>query len=192
MSIERQFLDEIHAAPYDESPRLVYADWLEERGDPRAEYLRLECELVGLKDDDALFRELAPRLQELREAIDPAWLAEVGRTRIANCLTVAFECPQRWSRLTPMREPKNRFCSACKRTVHYCETLEEARAHARGGHCIALDSTLARHGDAWRFPAEAQRRGVPVNEPEEGEGAEFFETIGFVVEAGSDTNPKRD
>ena len=161
MLADRHFLDEIHAAPYDESPRLVYADWLEEQGDPRAEYLRLECELVGLKADDALFRELAPRLHELREAIDPAWLAEVGRTRIANCLSVVFECPNRWNRLAPTGDPKNRFCSACKRTVHYCETLDEARAHARSGHCIALDSTLAPHGDAWRFPAEAQRAAQP-------------------------------
>jgi uncharacterized protein (TIGR02996 family) len=29
-------------------PRLIYADWLEERGDPRAEFIRVQCELAQL------------------------------------------------------------------------------------------------------------------------------------------------
>lgn len=33
------------ASPADDTPRLVYADWLEEHGDPaRAEFIRLQCE----------------------------------------------------------------------------------------------------------------------------------------------------
>jgi uncharacterized protein (TIGR02996 family) len=31
--------------PDDDAPRLVYADWLEEQGDPLAEFIRLQCEL---------------------------------------------------------------------------------------------------------------------------------------------------
>ena len=34
----------IQAAPEDDFPRLLYADWLEEQGDPIAEFLRLQCE----------------------------------------------------------------------------------------------------------------------------------------------------
>lgn len=41
---EQPFLDEIRANPDDDAARLVYADWLEERGDVRAEYLRVEVE----------------------------------------------------------------------------------------------------------------------------------------------------
>lgn len=37
---EEGFLQEIHADPVDELAYLVYADWLEERGDPRCEFLR--------------------------------------------------------------------------------------------------------------------------------------------------------
>lgn len=40
------FLQEILAAPGDDGPRLVYADWLEERGDPRGEFIRIQCELA--------------------------------------------------------------------------------------------------------------------------------------------------
>src|SRR5262245_31478207 len=37
------FIQALLAAPEDLTLRLVYADWLEERGDPRGEYLRCQC-----------------------------------------------------------------------------------------------------------------------------------------------------
>jgi uncharacterized protein (TIGR02996 family) len=40
------FLQAICAKPEDDTPRLVYADWLEEQGDTdRAEFIRVQCEL---------------------------------------------------------------------------------------------------------------------------------------------------
>ena len=45
MSDEAAFLAAIAAEPADDTRRLVYADWLDERGDPRGEYLRLELQL---------------------------------------------------------------------------------------------------------------------------------------------------
>ena len=46
MNGSEPFLQEIVAAPDDDGPRLVYADWLEEQGDPRGEFIRLQCELA--------------------------------------------------------------------------------------------------------------------------------------------------
>src|SRR5207237_249874 len=66
-----KFIEALRANLDDEASRLVYADWLEERNDLRGEYLRLEAEL---------FR-LTPRLTELVQQIDPAWLSRVGRPR---------------------------------------------------------------------------------------------------------------
>src|SRR5260370_1250840 len=40
------FLRAILAARRDDLPRLMYADWLEERGDPRAQFLRLPSEQI--------------------------------------------------------------------------------------------------------------------------------------------------
>src|SRR5205809_801969 len=40
---EKAFLDAIRERPDDEAVRLVYADWLEERGDPLGEYIRSQC-----------------------------------------------------------------------------------------------------------------------------------------------------
>ncbi len=36
------FIEAIRASPADHALRLIYADWLEERGDPRNQLLRLE------------------------------------------------------------------------------------------------------------------------------------------------------
>jgi uncharacterized protein (TIGR02996 family) len=43
---ERALLNAIIAAPDDDLPRLVYADWLEEHDRAeRAEFIRVQCEL---------------------------------------------------------------------------------------------------------------------------------------------------
>ncbi len=38
-------LDAILQAPHDDAPRLVYADWLAEHGDPRGEFIQIQCTL---------------------------------------------------------------------------------------------------------------------------------------------------
>ncbi|MGZ6093029.1 MAG: TIGR02996 domain-containing protein [Polyangiales bacterium] len=43
---ERSMLEAIRAAPEDDAPRLVLADWLTERGDPRGELIVVQCELA--------------------------------------------------------------------------------------------------------------------------------------------------
>jgi uncharacterized protein (TIGR02996 family) len=45
MSDESAFLRAILAKPDDPVNRLRYADWLEERGDPRGQFLRMDPEL---------------------------------------------------------------------------------------------------------------------------------------------------
>jgi uncharacterized protein (TIGR02996 family) len=56
------FLRMIAATPDDDAPRLVYADVLDERGDPasaaRAEFIRVQCERARLKPDSPQWREL--------------------------------------------------------------------------------------------------------------------------------------
>ena len=70
------FLRTIIAQPDDDLPRLVYADWLDERDDPaRAEFIRIQCELAHLPDDDAERRPmLEDREHELLAEHEPAWL----------------------------------------------------------------------------------------------------------------------
>lgn len=42
------FIRAICKNPTDDAPRLLYADWLEERGDPRGEFIRVQCEIAQL------------------------------------------------------------------------------------------------------------------------------------------------
>jgi uncharacterized protein (TIGR02996 family) len=42
---ETAFLQAIRDRPAEDGPRLIYADWLDERGDPRGEIIRLDCTL---------------------------------------------------------------------------------------------------------------------------------------------------
>jgi uncharacterized protein (TIGR02996 family) len=43
----------IAAAPDDDAPRLVYADWLEQQGDPRGELIVVQCALAALEAEAA-------------------------------------------------------------------------------------------------------------------------------------------
>jgi uncharacterized protein (TIGR02996 family) len=43
MNADDAFLQAILDAPDDDLPRLLYADWLDEQGDPRGEFIRLQC-----------------------------------------------------------------------------------------------------------------------------------------------------
>ena len=49
MTVEQAFLKDVVTHPDDDFPRLVYADWLEEHGDPaRAAFIRAQCRLRKL------------------------------------------------------------------------------------------------------------------------------------------------
>jgi uncharacterized protein (TIGR02996 family) len=61
---EANLLAAIVAAPDDDEPRLVYADWLIERGEPHGELIRLECELARTDERSA-------RALELHQIIEP-------------------------------------------------------------------------------------------------------------------------
>jgi uncharacterized protein (TIGR02996 family) len=73
------FLGSIHDDPDDDAPRLVYADWLEEQGDgERAEFIRLQCQLERLAEDDAGVPALARRERELRRRHGKGWVGRLA------------------------------------------------------------------------------------------------------------------
>ncbi len=79
---ERQFLDAIIAAPDDDAPRLVYADWLTEHGDPRGELIQVQCTLAagdpsqpGAPHPNHV--TLAARSRQLVHAHGKEWLAPI-------------------------------------------------------------------------------------------------------------------
>jgi uncharacterized protein (TIGR02996 family) len=66
---------------HDDTPRLVYADWLEEHGDPaqvaRGEFIRVQCEPAGLAIDEPRYAALKAREKELWATWKTAWRAAI-------------------------------------------------------------------------------------------------------------------
>jgi uncharacterized protein (TIGR02996 family) len=108
---ESELLKAVLAAPDDDAPRLIYADWLDEHGRPeRAEFVRVQCALArlpkppastrliedgweprlghpSLKEEQAAehCRALCRRERELLTGHAPCWLAAPG-LKVTGCL----------------------------------------------------------------------------------------------------------
>ena len=67
---ESSFVTKIVDDPQNDVPRLIFADWLSDQGDPRGEFIRAQCLLARMDDRD-------PRRLDL-EWIERKWLAEFG------------------------------------------------------------------------------------------------------------------
>ncbi|MDY3559113.1 TIGR02996 domain-containing protein [Gemmata sp. JC673] len=80
MSEDEAFIRAIVDGPGDDTPRLVYADWLDDRADPRGPYLRAE---------QAFAREPSPKAlraaKKLAKPLDSLWVARVSRPPLGVC-----------------------------------------------------------------------------------------------------------
>jgi uncharacterized protein (TIGR02996 family) len=76
-ALPKAFLDDIAANIDDDTPRLVYADWLEENGNlERAEFIRVQIERARLPAWDAAQVRLRIREKQLLDAHGEQWLKE--------------------------------------------------------------------------------------------------------------------
>jgi uncharacterized protein (TIGR02996 family) len=85
------FLRSVLASPNDDVVRLVCADWLEEQNDPRAEFLRLEHQLLKLSKEEREHSGLYPRFAEIALTLDADWVALVRRFPIADSIEVCLK-----------------------------------------------------------------------------------------------------
>jgi uncharacterized protein (TIGR02996 family) len=80
---DEAFLQAITAAPHDDAPRLVYADWLDEHGSPagaaRAEFIRAQVALARLPAAEPRRAELHRRSLELLDEHRDTWRASLPR-----------------------------------------------------------------------------------------------------------------
>jgi uncharacterized protein (TIGR02996 family) len=141
---DKAFIRAILDHPEELTTWLVYADWLEERGDPRAEFLRLSVERRRLPADAPEAEGIDKRLTGLRETLDPNWMLVFDTARLANCAggRWRFVCPLTWDQLAPTDVPDIRICHDCKSPVFFCHTVEEARQFASCGQCVALSTRV--------------------------------------------------
>lgn len=71
---ETALLAAITRAPDDDAPRLIYADWLQQRGDPRGEWIAVQCALARAPGAPGLLA----RQTKLARQHEERWLAELG------------------------------------------------------------------------------------------------------------------
>jgi uncharacterized protein (TIGR02996 family) len=99
MNEEAGFIAALLADPADRTVLLVYADWLDDRDDPRGEFLRLL--MAEVRDER--------RLTHLRKMLDPGWVHLIMHRHFRVWdrvrLTQGYQCegilieifPDRWS-----------------------------------------------------------------------------------------------
>jgi uncharacterized protein (TIGR02996 family) len=158
------FLQTIQEKPSDDTTRLIYADWLEERDDEvsltRARFIRADCELALLPGDDKRRKALRKRRRELATRLDASWLAVVSKLPIEKC-SFTYECPLKWENLQPVDGSAIiRFCDKCERNVYYSASIEDARSNASIGLCVAIDARLARHKGDLDVPDFGMTMGI--------------------------------
>jgi uncharacterized protein (TIGR02996 family) len=181
MDEELAFLRAIHASHADLLPRLVYADWLDERGDPRAEFLRLEARAAQLTPEHEDAQAVRRRLVELRAHLPPAWFALIGSYRA--------------TRTEPDPRRAEQVANVLGRPVRYVDSEgyeREIVAAAIGGltHVAAyVESRSRRRGDVQDISYHLRIRGgereaawvVESYNPYFGCNVGFLEWYGAVV-----------
>jgi uncharacterized protein (TIGR02996 family) len=152
MHDEGAFLKAIQADPGDDALRLVYADWLDEQGDPRGAFVRLHRDLRLLPPDHPHRAGGEDELSRLRRGIDRGWLASVEPERAHHyenpprrpscaCFEAGYK-NRRWPRMRFHVELQDTACDAWKRLL---DLVEEAAADGRTE--FAPERELGR--DAW-------------------------------------------
>lgn len=109
-SNESVFLEEIAAAPRSSERRLIYADWLEEQGDPRGEFIHLKHEIAAFQPWTIEFQNTSRRLRELRQRIDDQWLQRLAYTTQYRPMLgeIPADRSSRWRLLTAFLEAWHR------------------------------------------------------------------------------------
>jgi uncharacterized protein (TIGR02996 family) len=91
MDYEHPFVEQVRAHPHDDAPRLIYADYLEEAGDPQGELIRVQVALSHLAPGEPARRELELRESELLEEYADQWLAPLQELGVEGVSARSFQ-----------------------------------------------------------------------------------------------------
>ena len=155
---EDAFLNAVVADPLADELHLVYADWLEDQGDVRGEFLRIVVRLEALAEQKAPLEmsaklrrvreigRLKKLLAQLRNGVPEKWALQLCRGRIEDCNMVGFgaNCPGRWYRLGETENPAVRYCGHCMRYVRFCWSVGEVEQAHHSGHPVVKALAMVR------------------------------------------------
>ncbi len=129
MDEDNAFLLAVQAAPDDAHVRLVYADWLDERGDPRAEFPRCQVARDRLPPADpacAPLLEREARLRQAHPAVIRPWERQLTLARIRALIAGGGANP--YTPAPCLTEPE----AAAWEAAHGVALPEEYRLFLRG------------------------------------------------------------
>jgi uncharacterized protein (TIGR02996 family) len=155
---EKTVLVALDENPGEAGPRMAYAAWLDDRGDPRSEYFRAEHRLRDAPPGGRSRHALGRAWRELRGAQDPAWLARIDRgAPVPAWVPIEARRPPRiglddwqdWAR-------RSHYEWVILAVMAPIEAVVRAEIEARAGS----DPDAALASGLWR-------RGVPVRRPQD-------------------------
>ena len=148
-SDEDGLLAAVRDNPDDDTPRLVYADWLQEHGgDDRAEFIRLQCAAARLPDGDKERRKKEKAAAVLLKAHKAEWFGPV------------------WEKFSAYRPPEGHcridrgFVTGLKGSIH--DFLNYAREIRQYAPCLREVEAIHAHEFAGELLAKRFLRTVAV------------------------------
>ena len=154
MTDEDALIRALAARPEDEVTRLAYRDWLDERGDPRADYLRSEVAWARDSGSDRTAQQAMAALSHRAGSIDPAWLSQVSLVgaAVARAWAAVTLLPGVGRNESPPSDPVETFSAALvalNEVVARRFGTEFASRHFR----VPIDymSFLCKDGGAWSW-----------------------------------------
>src|SRR5690349_13131729 len=133
---EADFIYAILLHPEDDTLRGMYADWLEDQGDERAEVLRAMIRVMQQPRLNPTPRSVKFYRLFRESNVSKEWLAQVSRGGIGFCFMRDGDCPRRWERLIGTEDATVRRCFECKREVWFCWRESEVIQAVRSGHRV--------------------------------------------------------
>lgn len=163
------FLAAIRAARGDDVPRLIYADWLEERGDPRCDFIRLHLALTATAPDHVDRVAGEHELSELRKGCSRDWLTTIeperasinddaSQERGCRCFDIGYGKKKGWPAPGLHAELQDTECDAWKRLL---DLIEEAAEDGREEFAPLYGMSFADRSKILTLPASiAKLKGV--------------------------------
>jgi uncharacterized protein (TIGR02996 family) len=162
-------LEAIRAAPDDDAPRLVYADWLEEQGDAEhAELIRVQRRLQGLPDGAAEAKPLTAQARKLKRRLTARLKLPGGVkvewqdgcvVRVTTGLLNYLDCSEHLARYAPalelilQKDDRDKTVMNASSATKVKATLARFTACEALSACVSLDLS-------WYWPGEAVMTAV--------------------------------
>jgi uncharacterized protein (TIGR02996 family) len=160
MSGQDDFLTAVLERPDDDTLRLVYADWLQERGDPRAEFIRVQIALASAAPDDPQVNTLQSYERDLLAEHSQNWCVLLGLEPEQCVFRRGFVEAVEIHAGQFLKAPEKVLQAAPVRRVHFLHATNHIRELA-GCHWLEKISTLDLSGNAIRDDGAAALAASP-------------------------------